>query len=80
VQNHGADNGSGGKIVATNLDIDRELIEKAIRLGGKKTKKAVVIEALEEYIRHHEQIKIVDLFGEIEFEPGYDYKKQRKKQ
>jgi len=66
--------------VATNLDIDRELIEKALSLGGKKTKKAVVIAALEEYIRRHEQMKIVDLFGEIEFEAGYDYKKQRKKQ
>ncbi len=66
--------------MATNLDIDRELIEKAIRLGGKKTKKAVVIEALEEYIRRHEQIEVVDLFGKIVFEHGYDYKKQRKKQ
>ena len=66
--------------MATNLDIDHELIAKAIRLGDKKTKKAVVIEALEEYIRRHEQMKIVDLFSEIEFEPGYDYKKQRKKQ
>ena len=66
--------------MAFNLDIDPELIEKAIRLGDKKTRKAVVIEALKEYIRRHEQMKIVDLFGEIEFVPGYDYKKQRKKQ
>ncbi|RLB54074.1 MAG: type II toxin-antitoxin system VapB family antitoxin [Deltaproteobacteria bacterium] len=66
--------------MATNLDIDRGLLEKALRLGGKKTKKAVVIEALEEYVRRLEQLKIIDLFGNVDFDPAYDYKKQRRRE
>ncbi|MFC2171799.1 type II toxin-antitoxin system VapB family antitoxin [Acidobacteriota bacterium] len=63
--------------MATNLDIDPRLIEKALRLGGHRTKKAVVKEALEEYVQRREQKKIVALFDKIEFDPKYDYKVQR---
>ena len=65
--------------MATNLEIDRDLIEKAIRLGGKRTKKAVVQEALEEYIRRREQMKVIELFGEVDFDPDYDYRTQRRR-
>ncbi len=65
--------------MATNLDIDPALLEKALRLGGKKTKKAVVTEALEEYVRRLEQMKIIEMFGKVDFDPAYDYKKQRRR-
>jgi len=65
--------------VATNLDIDPRLLEKARRLGGHRTKRAAVQEALEEYVRRREQMKIIDLFGTVEFDPRYDYKRQRKR-
>jgi len=61
----------------TNLAIDDRLLEEARSLGGHKTKKATVTEALEEYIRHRKQQQILELFGEIEYDPTYDYKKQR---
>lgn len=64
--------------MATNLVIDNELIEHAKKIGGHKTKKAVVIHALEEYIQRREQQQILDCFGKIDFDPDYDYKKQRK--
>ncbi|HOX44184.1 MAG TPA: type II toxin-antitoxin system VapB family antitoxin [Myxococcota bacterium] len=63
--------------MATNLDIDAALIERAIQLGGARSKRAVVQDALEEYIRHREQERILELFGQIEFEPGYDPKAGR---
>jgi hypothetical protein len=63
--------------MATNLAIDDRLLEKARRIGGQRTKKATVTEALQEYIQRREQAKIVKLFGTIEFDPKYDYKKQR---
>lgn len=63
--------------MATNLHIDDELIEKAVELGGHRTKKAAVTRALTEYIEHLEQLKILDLFGAIEYDPNYDYKEQR---
>ena len=63
----------------TNLAIDDELIEAARRIGKHKTKKAVVTEALEEYIRRHQQTEILELFHQVDFDPDYDYKVQRQK-
>jgi len=63
--------------MATNLAIDDKLIEEAKRIGNHKTKKAAVAEALEEYIRRHKQLQILDLFQSIDYDPGYDYKAQR---
>jgi len=63
--------------MATNLQLDDKLIIKAVKLGGHQTKKSAVTQALTEYIYHLEQDKIISLFGTVEYEPGYDYKKQR---
>ena len=63
--------------MATNLKIDDKLIQKALKIGGKKTKKAAVTEALLEYIQKRAQKKIFGLFGEIEYDNSYDYKKGR---
>lgn len=65
--------------MATNLQLDDDLIAKAVELGRHRTKKAAVTRALTDYVRHLEQEKILSLFGQVEFDPGYDYKKQRKK-
>jgi len=65
--------------MATNLDIDDELIQKAVKLGGHKTKKAAVSKALNEYIQHLEQEKILSMFGTIQYDPEYDYKRQRRR-
>ncbi len=62
----------------TNVAIDDKLIEEA-QIGNHRTKKAAVIEALLEYIQRRKQLKIIDLFGSIDYEPDYDYKKQRVK-
>ncbi len=63
--------------MATNLQIDDTLIRKAVKLGGHKTKKSAVTEALEEYVNHLEQRKILSLFGKVDIDPDYDYKQQR---
>lgn len=65
--------------MATNLQIDNELIQEALQLGGHRTKRAVVEEALREYVQHRKQLKIIELFDTIEYEDGYDYKTQRRK-
>jgi Arc/MetJ family transcription regulator len=63
--------------MATNLQIDDRLITKAARLGGHRTKKSAVTQALTEYIQHLEQQKITTLFGRVEYRGNYDYKRQR---
>ena len=63
--------------MATNLAIDDNLIEEARVLGKHKTKKAVVTEALTEYIQRRKQTDILNVFNSISYEKDYDYKKQR---
>jgi hypothetical protein len=65
--------------MATNLAIDDKLIEEARVIGKHRTKKAVVTEALQEYIQRRKQIQMLNLLGKIDYDPGYDYKRQRKK-
>jgi Arc/MetJ family transcription regulator len=55
-------------VIATNLQIDDKLIQKAVRLGGHKTKKAAVSKALIEYIQNLEQEKILSMFGTVEYD------------
>jgi hypothetical protein len=63
--------------MATNLAIDQSLLEEAQKLGGKKTKKETVNEALIEYIQRRKQKKVISLFGQVDYEPDYDYKRER---
>lgn len=65
--------------MATNLAIDDRLLEEARRIGGQKTKRATVTEALQEYIQRRKQQRIVELFGKVDWEAKYDYKKQRRR-
>jgi len=63
--------------MATNIELNGILLSKAMRLGGMKTKKDAVNEALAEYVRRREQLKITELFGQIDYDETFDYKKQR---
>lgn len=65
--------------MATNLAIDDRLLRRAQRVGGLRTKRATVNEALREYIRHREQQKVVALFGTVEWDKDYDSKRQRQR-
>jgi hypothetical protein len=65
--------------VATNLDLDPALIDEAVAVGGARTKKEAVTAALREYIARRRQVEIVRLFGSIDIDPRYDYKKQRRR-
>jgi Arc/MetJ family transcription regulator len=64
----------------SNLAIDDNLLNLAKKIGRHKTKKAVVNEALHEYIQRRKQFEITKLFGKVEYEEDYDYKNQRKVQ
>ena len=63
--------------MATNLAIDEKLLADALSIGGFRTKKATVNEALREFIQRRRQKRILDLFGSVEFDPKYDHKKER---
>jgi hypothetical protein len=63
--------------MATNLALDDELIEEARQLGGQRTKKDVVTQALQEYVQRRRQSKLLALFGTVDFQEGFDAKAQR---
>lgn len=63
--------------MTTNLSIDPELLDKALQVGDEKSKTATVEKALREYIARREQCRILDLFGQLDWDEGYDYKRER---
>lgn len=63
--------------MATNLSLDPELIEQAVKVGGERTKKAAVTRALEEYIARRKQKHLLELFGKLEWDESFDYKVER---
>lgn len=64
--------------MATNLHIDTDLLAQAVKLGGGKTKRETVNEALAEYVRKRRAKDLIALFGTIDYDPAHDYKEQRK--
>lgn len=65
--------------MATNVQIDPDLIRDALLLGGKRTKREVIEEALQEYVLRRRQQQVLSLLGTVDYDPQYDYKKQRSK-
>ena len=65
--------------MATNLALDNKLLEEALKVGGRATKKETVTEALQEYIGRRKQARIAEIFGTIDYDPNYHYKKQRRR-
>jgi Arc/MetJ family transcription regulator len=63
--------------MATNLDIDPALLERAVRVSGEKSKRAAVTKALQEFVARREQQNLLKLFGQLEWSPTYDYKAER---
>jgi len=65
--------------MATNLSIDTELLETALRTGGLKTKKDTVNLALKEFIQRRKNADILSMFGKVEYDADYDYKESRRR-
>jgi Arc/MetJ family transcription regulator len=63
--------------MATNLSIDPQLLESALKVSGERTKKAAVTLALEEFIARRKQRGLLDLMGKLEWDEEYDYKRER---
>jgi Arc/MetJ family transcription regulator len=60
----------------TNLKIDDELLQEALRVSGLRTKRAAVEAGLKALIRLGRQKKILDLAGEVHWEGNLDESRQ----
>ncbi|MDK2411008.1 type II toxin-antitoxin system VapB family antitoxin [Aphanizomenon sp. PH219] len=58
----------------TNIELDDGLVEEAFRLTNVRTKKELIHLALQELIRVRKKRNLLDLSGQIQFTPDYDYK------
>jgi hypothetical protein len=63
--------------MATNFNVDDNLIDEACSLGHHKTKKDAVTAALVEYVQRRKALGILRAFGTVDFDPKYDYKAER---
>jgi len=61
----------------TNVVLDDDLVNEAIRLSGVKTKKEVISVALQEFVATRKRGNLLDLAGKIKFLDDYDYKAMR---
>lgn len=64
----------------TNVVLDDELINEAIKLSGVKTKRDVIDFALREFVAARKRANLLELEGKIEFRDDYDYKAMRENQ
>jgi hypothetical protein len=65
--------------MATDLSIDPKLIDKALEVSGERTKEAAVTKALQEFIARRQQKNLVELFGKLEWDEGFEYKRERQR-
>lgn len=63
--------------MATNLKLDDKLIAEAVKLGGFKTKQQAVNAAIAEFVARRNRLRILELGGQINFDPDWDYKRMR---
>ncbi|HMO46780.1 MAG TPA: type II toxin-antitoxin system VapB family antitoxin [Rubrivivax sp.] len=63
--------------MATNLAIDPALLERAVKVGGERTKKATVTKALQEFIARREQRRAAELLGKLDWDDSFNYKAER---
>lgn len=59
-------------VVRTNIELDDELIQEALRVSGLKTKRAAVEAGLKALIRLNRQKTILDLAGKVHWEGNLD--------
>jgi Arc/MetJ family transcription regulator len=61
----------------SNLAIDDDLLAEALRVGGRRTKRETVNEALAEYVQRRKRRQFAKLMGTVEFREGWDHKRAR---
>jgi Arc/MetJ family transcription regulator len=64
-------------LMATNLALDPDLLDRVVQVSGETTKKAAVTLALREFVARREQRNVAELFGKFEWDDSFDYKSER---
>ncbi len=59
------------------FQIDETLLLEALALSNHPTATELIEAALRDYIQRRKQLKVLELFGTIDYEEDYNYKQQR---
>lgn len=62
----------------TNIVLDEELVDEAMRYAKVKTKRELVDLALREFVAARRRLDVSELFGKVQIDPDYDYKALRR--
>jgi hypothetical protein len=63
--------------MAPDLDIESALLDRAMALSGTRTREEAVTLALQEFIGRGQRATIVESFGTLEWDEGYDHRADR---
>jgi Arc/MetJ family transcription regulator len=63
--------------MVTQIEIDQSLLDEALQLNDRQSIDATVEAALREYVQRRQRMKILELFGTIDYDETHDYKAQR---
>ncbi len=63
--------------MAINVSLDPNLIDRAMKVSGERTKRATVTRALEEFIARRTQKRLIELMGKLDWDKSVDYKAER---
>jgi len=58
---------------------DTKLVQEAVEAGQHDSDVEAILAALKAYVAKHKRQQIVTLFNQVEYDPDFDYKEQRRK-
>lgn len=61
----------------TNLALDDNLIDEAVKVGNHRTKREAVTAALKEYVQARKRREILSWIGKVDYYEDYDHKRLR---
>lgn len=62
----------------SNLKLDDKLVRETVKLGHFRSKREAVNSALAEFVQRRRRLRILELAGQIDFDPEWDHKSMRR--
>ena len=60
-----------------SVEIDDQLVQRGLELGGEQSKDALLSDALREYVDKRARQKVIEAFGTVDYYQDYDPKAHR---
>jgi Arc/MetJ family transcription regulator len=64
----------------TNIELDQALVDEAMGYAAVKSKRELVDLALREFVAARRRRDVSELFGKVQIDPDYDYKRLRREE